>query len=231
METRRIFNPSITQLWKTKRKREKYIARERCLAQVHVFKVFLWCYCRMYTIPRPVWMSIGQALNIVANLLFAFGRQSFLMPASAIMGFCFGVQVSVMIPTASELFGLKHFGVIYNFINMSIPLSSLLFSALLAGHLYDQEAEPGNHVCYGMQCFQLTFITLGCVCVVGILVSLFLSYRIRPVYKTLYPSGVHDTTLPQSDVSWSILPQSDLSSSSLPQIDVSSSIEDVQTSS
>ena len=175
-------------------------------------------------------MAIGQAINIIANVLFAFERGGFLTPASAIMGFCFGVQVSVMIPTASELFGLKHFGVIYNFINMSIPLTSLFFSALLAGFLYDRKAGPSN-ICYGMQCFQLTFITLGCVCVVGILVSLFLSYRIRPVYKTLYPSGVHDTTLPQSDVSWSILPQSDLSSSSLPQIDVSSSIEDVQTSS
>ena len=175
----------------------------------------------MYTIPRPVWMSIGQALNIVANLLFAFGRQSFLMPASAIMGFCFGVQVSVMIPTASELFGLKHFGVIYNFINMSIPLSSLLFSALLAGHLYDQEAEPGNHVCYGMQCFQLTFVTLAVVCVLGLLVSLILSYRIRPVYKTLYPSAMHDGIVPQSDVSSSAL---------LPEDVISSSLEELQTS-
>ena len=114
--------------------------------------------CRRNAIPRPVWMAIGQAINIIANVLFAFERGGFLTPASAIMGFCFGVQVSVMIPTASELFGLKHFGVIYNFINMSIPLSSLLFSALLAGHLYDSEAGPGNHVCYGMQCFQLFFM-------------------------------------------------------------------------
>ena len=165
-------------------------------------------------------MAIGQAINIIANVLFAFERGGFLTPASAIMGFCFGVQVSVMIPTASELFGLKHFGVIYNFINMSIPLTSLFFSALLAGFLYDRKAGPSN-ICYGMQCFQLTFVTLAVVCVLGLLVSLILSYRIRPVYKTLYPSAMHDGIVPQSDVSSSAL---------LPEDVISSSLEELQTS-
>jgi MFS family permease len=168
-------------------------------------------------------MAMGQALNIGANLLFAYGRQSFLMPASALMGFCFGVQVSIMIPTASELFGLKHFGVIYNFINMSIPLSSLLFSVLLAGQLYVLQAGPDNQVCYGVKCFQLTFITLAIVCVLGLLVSLVLSYRIRPVYKTLYPSGTQNSTIPQSDAPSSAVRQTDVASSSLEEPQASQS--------
>ncbi|KAH7416144.1 hypothetical protein KP509_14G077500 [Ceratopteris richardii] len=153
-------------------------------------------YVRSHALPRSVWMGIAQAVMISANLLFAYGTKSLLGLAAAIMGFCFGIQFSIMVPTASELFGLKHFGVIYNFINMSIPLVSLCFSALLAGIIYDWKAGPGN-VCEGRVCFQLTFLVLTGVCVIGFLLSLILSYRIRPVYKTLYPGHsqeVHEKT-------------------------------------
>eukprot|EP00250_Pteridium_aquilinum_P001095 c11305_g1_i1 orf=260-2023(+) len=150
-------------------------------------------YVRLNAFPRPVWMGIAQALMIIANLVFAYGSRSLLSLAAAIMGFCFGVQFSVMVPTASELFGLKHFGLIYNFINMSIPLGSLCFSALLAGFLYDWRAGAGN-VCTGRSCYQLTYVVLTGVCVLGLLLSLYLSYRIRPVYKTLYPSQAHGST-------------------------------------
>ncbi|MCO5611247.1 hypothetical protein L7F22_065499 [Adiantum nelumboides] len=155
-------------------------------------------YVRLNAFPRPVWMGMAQVVMIVANLLFAYGRKSLLSLASAIMGFCFGVQFSVMIPTASELFGLKHFGLIYNFINMSIPLGSLCFSALLAGCLYDWRAGAGN-VCSGRDCFHLTFIVMTGVCGVGLLLSLYLSYRIRPVYKTLYPGQAQEAAHHQTD--------------------------------
>lgn len=186
-------------------------------------------YVRLYALPRPVWMALAQAVMIVANVLFAFGQRSFLGPASAVMGLCFGVQFSVMIPTASELFGLKHFGLIYNFINLSIPLGSLCFSALLAGLVYDWEgglqdmranlqANNGilgikdevlrsvGTVCHGMRCFRLTYLILAGVCVVGILLSIFLSYRINPVYKTLYPNRPSYSSLPQANLSSSDLP-------------------------
>lgn len=155
-------------------------------------------YVRLNAFPRPMWMGMAQALMIIANLLFAYGRRSLLSLASTIMGFCFGVQFSVMIPTASELFGLKHFGLIYNFINMSIPLGSLCFSALLAGFLYDWRAGEGN-VCLGRSCFQRTYLVLAGVCVVGLLLSLYLSYRIKPVYKTLYPVQAQDAANHQAD--------------------------------
>ena len=48
-------------------------------------------------------------------------------------------DLSVMVSTSSELFGLKQFGKIYNFILLANPLGSLLFSSL-AGYIYDLEA-------------------------------------------------------------------------------------------
>ena len=46
-----------------------------------------------------------------------------------------------MTPTASELFGLKHVGVIYNLIQLGNPIGAAFFSVLLAGNLYDAEAK------------------------------------------------------------------------------------------
>jgi hypothetical protein len=120
-----------------------------------------------------------------------------------------------MVPTASELFGLKHFGVIYNFLTMASPLGSFLFSGVITGYLYDQEAKQkiapdarivdtflnnshnynvvnfvDDHVqmleCIGAHCFRVTFIIMACVCGLGIIVSIVLTIRIRRVYLSLY---------------------------------------------
>jgi len=106
-----------------------------------------------------------------------------------------------MVPTASELFGLKHFGIIYNFLTMGNPLGAFLFSGLLAGYIYDKEAErqaghsypatmgDTNVDCLGPNCFRLTFLIMAGVCAFGVLMSIILTIRIRPVYETLYGRG------------------------------------------
>ncbi|KAG6424506.1 hypothetical protein SASPL_114924 [Salvia splendens] len=49
-------------------------------------------------------------------------------------------QFSVMIPTASKLFGLEDFGVIFNFMQLGNPVGALVFSSLLASQVYESEA-------------------------------------------------------------------------------------------
>lgn len=166
-------------------------------------------FVRAKGIPRPIWMAIAQGLMIIAHLLFASAVPGSLHVGSAILGICYGVQFTVMVPTASELFGLKHFGTIYNFIILGDPLGSCLFSGWLAGSLYDREAErqrqwttsvnlPPRRIwdilisqghgaqCKGAHCFRLTFLIMAGVCIVGVISSIILSYRIKPVYNTLY---------------------------------------------
>ncbi|KAE8705090.1 hypothetical protein F3Y22_tig00110430pilonHSYRG00239 [Hibiscus syriacus] len=95
-----------------------------------------------------------------------------------------------MVPTASELFGLKHFGIIYNFMLIGNPVGALLFSGLLAGSVYDAEAaKQGSSTCLGPECFRLTFFVLAGICCIGSILGLFLTIRIRPVYQMLYASG------------------------------------------
>lgn len=135
---------------------------------------------------------------IIAFLLYSSAIKGTLYIATAMVGVCYGVQYSAMIPTASELFGLKNFGVIYNFMMIGNPLGALLFSSFFAGLVYDTEAakQGSSSTCLGPDCFRLTFLVLSGICGLGTLLSTILSIRIRPVYKTLY-SDTH-FRLPQS---------------------------------
>jgi MFS family permease len=91
-------------------------------------------------LPRPFWMMCTQIIMVVTYLLFATGPHSLIYVSTTLLGICYGVQFAVMIPTVSELFGLKDFGLMYNFMLLVNPLGAFFFSALLAGYIYDKEA-------------------------------------------------------------------------------------------
>ncbi|KAK9213285.1 hypothetical protein WN943_002672 [Citrus x changshan-huyou] len=150
------------------------------------------------TIPRTIWMTCTQVIMIITYLLFASSIDGTLYAATALLGICYGVQFSIMIPTVSELFGLEHFGLISNFLALGNPLAAFLFSGLLAGYIYDNEAakQQGFNLltsnvvsCLGPNCFRITFFVLAGVCCVGSILSIILNIRIRPVYQMLYAGG------------------------------------------
>ncbi|KAG5113217.1 hypothetical protein JHK82_036486 [Glycine max] len=154
-------------------------------------------FVRTNTIPRTIWMTCTQIIMIFSYLVFAYAIKGTLYPAIAILGICYGVQFSIVIPTVSELFGLTDFGLLSNFMALGNPLGAFLFSALLAGHIYDNEAAKQHGVgliassvaCMGPNCFKLTFLTLAGVCVAGTISSIILTVRIKPVYQMLYAGG------------------------------------------
>jgi len=152
-------------------------------------------FVRSRMLPRPFWMMCTQIIMVVTFLLFATGLHSLIYVSTTLLGICYGVQFAVMIPTVSELFGLKDFGLMYNFMLLVNPLGAFFFSALLAGYIYDKEAarqhpgvlEPSN--CYGPDCFRVTFYVCAIVCCCGTLLSVLFIARIKPVYQMLYASG------------------------------------------
>ncbi|WOK91611.1 protein NUCLEAR FUSION DEFECTIVE 4 [Canna indica] len=149
-------------------------------------------FVRSRMLPRPVWMGCTQVVMVVAYLLYASALNGTLYASTAMLGVCYGVQFSVMVPTVSELFGLKQFGMFYNFMLLGNPLGAFFFSGLLAGYVYDNEAAKqgsGSSTCYGPNCFRLTFLVLAGMCTLGTLLSVILSVRIRPVYQMLYAGG------------------------------------------
>lgn len=143
-------------------------------------------------------MTFAHVLMILVFLLYASALSGTLYAATALLGISYGIHYSMMVPTVSELFGLKHFGVIYNFMLLGNPIGAILFSALLAGYVYDAEAakQGGGSTCLGPDCFRFTFQVLAGVSGLGTILGIILTIRIRPVYQMLYASG--SFRLPQS---------------------------------
>ncbi|KAH7430609.1 hypothetical protein KP509_08G005600 [Ceratopteris richardii] len=186
-------------------------------------------FIRATTTPRSFWIGAAQALMVIAHLLFAFAVPGSLYIASSIVGLCQGVQIAATVPTVSEVFGLKHFGILYNFIILADPVGSLLFSTFLAGSIYDAElikeygsaAAVYDTACTGAHCFRLTFLLLAVICTAGVVLSIILTVRLKPVYVTLY--GTQDSTnasyssLPSQD-SYTLMPSVESTSSASPPV-------------
>lgn len=121
--------------------------------------------------------------------MMAMALPGSLYVGSIVVGICYGVRLAVTVPTASELFGLKYYGLIYNVLIINLPLGSFLFSGLLAGLLYDAEATEtagGGNTCVGAHCYRLVFIVMAIACVVGFGLDVLLSIRTRAVYSKIY---------------------------------------------
>ncbi|MFS7971155.1 putative MFS transporter superfamily [Helianthus anomalus] len=64
-------------------------------------------FVRLKMIPRTFLTMVTQIIMVMTYLLYASALSGTLYVATALLGICYGVQISVMIPTSSELFGLK----------------------------------------------------------------------------------------------------------------------------
>ncbi|XP_048234134.1 protein NUCLEAR FUSION DEFECTIVE 4-like [Ricinus communis] len=141
--------------------------------------------------PRPLWNAASQILMAVGYILMAMAMPGSLYIGSIVVGICYGVRLAVTVPTASELFGLKYYGLIYNILILNLPLGSLLFSGLLAGLLYDAQAVPtpgGGNTCVGAHCYRLVFIIMAIACVIGFGLDVVLSIRTKKVYSKIHAS-------------------------------------------
>ncbi|XP_062105424.1 protein NUCLEAR FUSION DEFECTIVE 4-like [Humulus lupulus] len=164
---------------------------------------------RDYAYPRPMVMGIAQLVMSVGYLYVAFALPGALYVGTVLIGTGYGFHWAIVPAAASELFGLKNFGALYNFLTMANPAGCLIFSGLIAGPLYDREAEKqahGQHLrqqiagsifssflgmdesltCVGSTCFFLTLIILCCFSVLGFVLSMIIVHRTKAVYSQLY---------------------------------------------
>lgn len=124
----------------------------------------------------------------VGFVIMAMALPGSLYIGSIIVGVCYGVRLAVTVPMASELFGLKYYGLIYNILILNLPLGSFLFSGLLAGFLYDAQAtrtHGGGNTCVGAHCYRLVFVTMALACIVGFGLDLVLAFRTKSLYSKI----------------------------------------------
>lgn len=138
-----------------------------------------------------------QAIMIIGVSYYAMGWSGQLYVVTILVGLGYGAHWAIGPATASELFGLKNFGAIYNFYTLATPTGSLILSGLVSSTIYDYYAEKqqkgakaknGNEllVCEGNICYSVTCVILAGACLFGIMLSLTVVHRTKNVYAKLY---------------------------------------------
>ncbi|XAR50340.1 hypothetical protein NMG60_11004634 [Bertholletia excelsa] len=154
---------------------------------------------RNYAYPRPVAMAIAQVIMAFALFFYAMGWPGAIYVLTILIGLSYGAHWAIVPATASELFGLKSFGAVYNFLALSSTVGSLIFSGVLASNIYDYEAEKqaslklqglvddGSSLsCSGVICYSVTCGILSGLCILAVALTLIVVYRTKSVYAQLY---------------------------------------------
>ncbi|XP_047323186.1 protein NUCLEAR FUSION DEFECTIVE 4-like [Impatiens glandulifera] len=148
-------------------------------------------YLKKAGTPRPIWNAASQIVMTVGFIILAIAFSGSLYIGSIVVGICYGIRIAVTVPTASELFGLKYYGLIYNVLILDLPIGSLLFSDLLAGILYDSQATTtaaGENTCTGGHCYRLVYVVLAFTSLVGFGLDILLSIRTKGLYAKICAS-------------------------------------------
>lgn len=154
-------------------------------------------------------MALAQFIMTFGHIFLAMGWPGAMYIGTLLIGLGYGAHWAIVPAAVSELFGLKNFGVLYNFITMANPAGGLVFSGIIASTIYDHEAEKQAHQhlhwqqksgsifssllglddppkCEGSVCFFLTLVIMAVFCIVAAILSMILVYRTKIVYKNLY---------------------------------------------
>ncbi|ONK72020.1 uncharacterized protein A4U43_C04F14810 [Asparagus officinalis] len=94
-----------------------------------------------HSYPRPVALAAAQVLLAIGHLFFAMAWPGTMYIGTLLIGLGYGAHWSIVPATASDLFGLKSFGALYNVLTMASPVGSLIFSGVIVSGIYDYEAE------------------------------------------------------------------------------------------
>ncbi|CAN6464704.1 unnamed protein product [Victoria cruziana] len=166
---------------------------------------------RDYAYPRPAALAVAQFIMAIGHFSVAMAWPGAMYVATLLIGLGYGAHWSIVPAAASELFGLKSFGALYNFLTVANPVGSLIFSRLIASTIYDYEAEKQSHMhhhhrgssrilemffdalkvqgplkCEGAICFFLTSVIMSGLCIVAVFLNMILVYRTKIVYSNLY---------------------------------------------
>nr|GLL17548.1 protein NUCLEAR FUSION DEFECTIVE 4-like [Ipomoea trifida] len=155
---------------------------------------------RNYAYPRPVAMAAVQIVMAFVLFFYSMGWPGAIYVLSVMIGLCYGAHWAIVPAAISELFGLKSFGALYNFLTLASPAGSLVFSGVIASGIYDyqakqqQELTRGSNLladdevltCTGTICYSLTCGIMSALCIIAFVLSLIVVHRTKRVYAQLY---------------------------------------------
>ncbi|XP_019196770.1 PREDICTED: protein NUCLEAR FUSION DEFECTIVE 4-like [Ipomoea nil] len=155
---------------------------------------------RNYAYPRPVAMAAVQIVMAFVLFFYSMGWPGAIYVLSVMVGLCYGAHWAIVPAAISELFGLKSFGALYNFLTLASPAGSLVFSGVIASGIYDYQAKQQQQLtrasnlladdevltCTGTICYSLTCGIMSALCIIAFVLSLIVVHRTKRVYAQLY---------------------------------------------
>lgn len=160
---------------------------------IGLFVIRILNLCRKLYFARTGWLTVALVPTPIAFFLLAVsGPGVVLHICTALIGLSSGFIFAAAVSITSELFGPNSVGVNHNILITNIPIGSLLYG-LLSALVYDANTGPSlgqglsavsnSTVCFGRDCYLLTFVLWGCTSVLGLTSSFLLFLRTRPTYK------------------------------------------------
>lgn len=151
-------------------------------------------------------MAVVQVIMAIGLFYYTMGWPGEIYVVALLIGLGYGAHWAIVPAAASELFGLKSFGALYNFLTLASPAGSLIFSGVIASGIYDYYAEKqaslsqqkfgamlaiplkedDSLTCTGSICYSITFGILSGLCIVATALSLIVVHRTKRVYAQLY---------------------------------------------
>ncbi|KFK44928.1 hypothetical protein AALP_AA1G321000 [Arabis alpina] len=151
---------------------------------------------------RTGWFTIALLPTPIAFFLLAVSslHQTALQTATALIGLSSGFIFAAAVSITSDLFGPNSVGVNHNILITNIPIGSLLYG-FVAASIYEANANPeirpvvsDSIICIGRDCYFITFLFWGCLSLLGLISSLLLYIRTKPVYHRLEQDRVSLTS-------------------------------------
>ncbi|XP_010499697.1 PREDICTED: protein NUCLEAR FUSION DEFECTIVE 4-like isoform X2 [Camelina sativa] len=148
---------------------------------------------KRYRLTRTGWFAIALLPTPIAFFLLAVSssQQTALQTATALIGLSSGFIFAAAVSITSDLFGPNSVGVNHNILITNIPIGSLLYG-YIAASIYEANASPeitlfvsDSIVCLGRDCYFKTFMFWGFLSILGVVSSLLLYIRTKPVYNRL----------------------------------------------
>lgn len=141
-------------------------------------------FLRSRGLGRPFFIGATLMVMSIGHAIISSGLPASLYIGSVLVGLCYGSQWALMPSITSEIFGLNHFGTIFNTVAVASPVGSYILSVRVVGYIYDRESTiQGKLACAGKHCFALSFVIMACVCIFGSAVAFMLFIRTRKFYS------------------------------------------------
>ncbi|KAJ0966250.1 hypothetical protein J5N97_027388 [Dioscorea zingiberensis] len=146
---------------------------------------------------RPLFIVLTLTVMSIGHLIISSGLPGTLYIGSTFIGLCYGSLWVLMPSITSEIFGLRHFGTIFNTIAIASPFGSYILSVRVVGYIYDKESSASvAHTCIGRHCFMSSFLIMASSCLLGVASSVALFLRTRNFYSQVIYAGARASLSP-----------------------------------